>query len=135
MRNIFLILFLLGAIFSGAPLPAQPSSTNSQQSNNTTLTIYFFWGEGCPHCARAKPFLDQLKEKYPQINIQAYEIKHHPENKALAKKMAAEHGFLPTVVPTIFIGNDYFEGFNQETAQKIEASVKKHLTSKISQKR
>jgi len=29
--------------------------------------IYLFWGEGCPHCAKAKPFL----ESWPQ-NIQGY---------------------------------------------------------------
>lgn len=127
MKRAFLILLIFCGLFSAASLPAQPSKTTNEKSSNKTITIYFFWGEGCPHCAKAKPFLDQLAEKYPQINIQAYEIKHHPENKTLAKKMGAEHGFLPTVVPTIFIGDDYYEGFNPDIAQKIEDSVKKLL--------
>lgn len=44
------------------------------------VPIYFFWGDGCPHCAAAKPFLAQLKEKYPNVIVRDYEVWKHPEN-------------------------------------------------------
>lgn len=121
MKRARLILLALCGFFCTVPLIAASSN------NDKALTIYLFWGEGCSHCAKAKPFLKELEEKYPQVHVQAYEIKSHPENKDLAKKMAAEHGFVPTAIPTIFIEEDYFEGFNEGISQKIEDSVKKHL--------
>jgi len=43
------------------------------------LKAYFFWGEGCPHCVKEKAFLEELVKKYPQLEIEDYEIYAHPE--------------------------------------------------------
>ena len=87
------------------------------------VPIYFFWGDGCPHCARAKPFLADLTRRIPQAEVRAYEIWNDEENLALFKKMAEAHGFEARFVPTFFIGDQYFEGFSDQTQEKIEAAV------------
>ena len=34
------------------------------------ITIYLFYGEGCPHCAKEKEFLNELKAEYKdKMNI------------------------------------------------------------------
>lgn len=87
------------------------------------VPIYFFWGDGCPHCARAKPFLAELTQRIPQAEVRAYEIWNNEENLALFKKMAEAHGFEARFVPTFFIGDQYFEGFSDQTQEKVEAAV------------
>ncbi|HPO57893.1 MAG TPA: glutaredoxin domain-containing protein [Anaerolineaceae bacterium] len=87
--------------------------------------IYFFWGEGCPHCAAAKPFLEDLAERYPGVEIKAYEVFNNLENRKLWDKMGAAYGFEPSGVPTIFIGDQYWVGYgdNTPTPAGIEQAV------------
>ena len=37
------------------------------------VPIYLFWGEGCPHCAVAKPYLERLAEGDPRIEVTPFE--------------------------------------------------------------
>ena len=87
-------------------------------------TIYFFWGDGCPHCAAAKPFLARLTQKYPGVQVRDFEVWNNAANREPLIKMAAKFGFEPTGVPTIFIGERYWVGFSEEPiGREIEAYV------------
>mgnify|MGYP000859084510 CR=1 FL=1 len=113
---IILSLLLLCGSFLVAPIsqaagPAQP------------VVIYFFWGDGCPHCEEAWPFLRDLAKRYPQIQLESYEIYTSTENQQLFEAMAAAHGFEPRVVPTIFIGEEHWEGFAGAMGTSIERGV------------
>ena len=83
----------------------------------------FFWGQGCPHCAAAKPFLEELKKKYPGLKISAYEVYNSQENLEIMRNMAKSHGTEPKGVPTFFYGDRVFEGFSENIAQEIEIAV------------
>ena len=76
--------------------------------------IYFFRGEGCPHCANMEEFLSGLQQEYPQLKIHDYEIWYNEENRQLAEQMAQEHGTAISGVPTLFIGNEVIVGNQQE---------------------
>lgn len=101
---------------------------NSTNQQTTSVIIYFFWGDGCPHCAEEKPFLERLKQQYA-VEVRAYEVWYVPENQNLFLKMAAAHGFEPSGVPTTFIGKRHWVGYSQQIGQEIEAAVKECLTS------
>lgn len=121
VRISFLLgLFLLVAVLlSAQPVAATPSD---QQMN--PVVVYFFWGDGCPHCAAAKPFLADLKQRFPSMVIRDYEVWNHPENQAPFIQMAAKYGFEPSGVPTIFIGDQYWEGYAEGyTDLALEAAV------------
>ncbi len=78
LRLSFLIAFLVacqGLIFT-RPVLAQSSATKPHK-----VVIYLFWGDGCPHCAVAKPFLNELTQRYPTIELRAYEVWYVPENQ------------------------------------------------------
>ncbi len=97
---------------------------------NSTLAqskviINFFYGQGCPHCAKAESFLEDLSEKYPTIEIKKYEVYFHPNNLEIFKNFCHKYNFEPKGVPTIFIGNKYFVGFDKSTAREIEDYTKK----------
>ncbi len=90
----------------------------------TPVYIYFFWGDGCPHCAQAKPFLQELAQRYPNVQVESFEVWYVPDNQALFQLMAAAHNFEPRYVPTIFIGGRQWEGFSDALRAEIEAYVK-----------
>ncbi len=93
------------------------------QGGNQTV-IYFFWGDGCPHCAAAKPFLARLARTYPGVQIRDFEVWYNEANREPFIQMAARFGFEPTGVPTIFIGQRYWIGFSERPiGQEIEAYV------------
>ncbi len=111
------VLLLLYLAVIASPVVAADDLSNAAEK----VTIYFFWGDGCPHCAQAKPFLEDLSRQYPQIEVQAFEVWHVPENQALFWGMAAAFGFEPHAVPTFFVGDRYWEGYNEQIGRQIQA--------------
>jgi thiol-disulfide isomerase/thioredoxin len=86
--------------------------------------IYFFWGDGCPHCEEAKPFLAQLEQRYPSVEVRDFEVYYNEANREPLMRMAAKHGFEASAVPTIFIGDRYWVGYARDPiGQEIEAYV------------
>ncbi len=116
-----LIAFLV--VCQGLIFP-QPVLAQSSAAEPHKVVIYLFWGDGCPHCAAAKPFLNELTQRYAGVELRAYEVWYVPENQEHFKKMTAAYGFEPHGVPTIFIGNQYWEGYGDQIGQEIEAAVK-----------
>ncbi len=96
----------------------------SPQPEGRKIFIYFFWGDGCPHCAEAKPFLQDLAQRYPEVQVESFEVWYNADNQALFEQMAAAHAFQPRYVPTFFIGERQWEGFSEELRQEIEAVVR-----------
>ena len=40
---------------------------------NDKITLYLFYGDGCPHCAEEKVYLNEIKDKYDNFEIVYYE--------------------------------------------------------------
>ena len=80
--------FFIGfALFISAFLLFTPAGRAVAQGQVTPpattqpVAIYFFWGDGCPHCAKAKPFLATLAEQYPTVEVRAYAVWYNVENQ------------------------------------------------------
>jgi len=97
-----------------------PASTGPAAGD--PVVIYFFWGDGCPHCAEAHPFLESLGDQYP-VELRDFEVWYDAENRAIFYDMAVSSGFEPEAVPTIFIGENYWVGFSDIIAMQIESVV------------
>jgi glutaredoxin len=91
--------------------------------NDKMVIIYLFWGDGCPHCAAAKPFLEGLTRQYPNAVLRPYEVWYNESNQALMWKMTAAYGFKPSGVPTIFIGSRHWVGYSDIVRDEIAATV------------
>jgi len=109
-------MLLPGRGMAPAALPA--GSTPTPEGHQ--VHVYLFWGLGCPHCARAKPFLESMAEKYPQVVYREFEIYENAENRELFSQMAAASGFEVSGVPTMFIGPYYSVGYAEDINQDIE---------------
>lgn len=87
--------------------------------------LYFFNGDGCPHCAEEKIFLNEMKEEYgDQLEIHSYEVWYNPENGALLETFAKAFEFEPTGIPVTFIGGQYWTGFGANNREAIQAAIK-----------
>jgi len=76
--------------------------------------IDLFVRDGCPHCAKAEQFLTQLKRQQPQLQINYYEVSHHPEYLRQLAELSRTHGIDQPGVPTFRICDQVIVGFAVE---------------------
>ncbi len=77
------------------------------------VQVVFFFGDGCPHCAKVEPVINNLKNKFPQVAFNKYEIYHNKDNALLLYKIYDQYN-VPKEdrggVPIVFVGKEYFMG-------------------------
>jgi glutaredoxin len=92
------------------------------------VKMYFFWGNGCPHCEREKAFLDLLKRLHPELEIESYEVWQNRSNAGFFSRMTKSAGIKSTGVPVTFIDNKVFIGFSDKERTGIEEAVRACLS-------
>ena len=99
-------------------------AVSSVHAQDSLPQIDFFWGEGCPHCAQEKIYLDQLQQLYPHLVVNSYEI-HDPASNRLLKETGQKLKADVSGIPFTVIGDDFFVGFlsDDTTGQKIKRSL------------
>ncbi len=100
------------------------------QTDKHNVTVYYFYGDGCPHCADAEPFLESLENKYPELTIQSFETWNNKSNSELFVKMSAACGSKVVGVPTIFVSHKPIIGFDNPRGKgkDIEAAIQKCIS-------
>jgi len=76
------------------------------------VDVYFFWGEGCPHCAKEKIFLEELANELDYIELHSYEVWQDKEGQAILKKLVSESNINPSGVPITIIGSQISFGYS-----------------------
>jgi glutaredoxin len=89
------------------------------------VPIYFFWGDGCPHCAAQKVFLRGL-ERDANVIIHDFEVYYVAENRPLFEAMAAAFGGGVAGVPTTFIGDETWVGFSDAIGRQMRDAVARY---------
>jgi thiol-disulfide isomerase/thioredoxin len=87
--------------------------------------LYFFWGDGCPHCEKEREFLKKLQAQYPELEMRWFETWTHPKFTELADAMRKAYRIQTSSVPITFIGKWTITGFtrDEETGKQIEEQV------------
>jgi thiol-disulfide isomerase/thioredoxin len=95
------------------------------------VNVYFFWGQGCPHCEREKEFLSGLQSKYPQIAVRDFEVWNNSENRQILIDVGGKLNIEIAGVPFTVVGDKHFIGWYDEnsTGTAIEEAVKKAIDS------
>ncbi len=115
MKKILFSMFVLVLLFTAV----------QQALAADKVVIYFFWGDGCPHCAVEKPFLEKMEQKYPELEVESFEVYDSQENQELFREVAEAYNTSARGVPTTFIGREFVVGFGSEqtTGKEIEELI------------
>ena len=89
-----------------------------------TVDIYFFYGEGCPHCAAEEKFFDSYLKNNDDVILHRYEVWNNSDNARLMSEIGSLLGRSPMGVPYTVIGEDVIEGYQENiTDQEIKSYV------------
>ncbi len=136
MKKIKLFLAIIMCLFA---MPLAVLADENSNDNNVEVTsgetevkeednrvkIYFFRGDGCPHCADAEEFFNSIKEEYGQYyKILDYETWYNSDNAALLQKVGEARKEEITGVPYILIGDKSWSGYNDSFADDIKNTIK-----------
>jgi cytochrome c biogenesis protein CcdA/glutaredoxin len=108
-----MIVFVLAA-----PAIAQDLTASSD------VDLAFFYGQGCPHCAKEEVFLEDMQEKYPTLKVHRYEVYSDQENRELFMHMAEAFGGEIGGVPTTFVNGKMIVGFSDSLGRGIEQDIR-----------
>ena len=98
--------------------PEATETTGAEDSKEVNL--YFFRGEGCPHCEEAEQWFQSIEEEYGSyFKVVDYETWYNEDNAALMQKVAEARGETAEGVPYIIIGDKSWSGFTESYEQEI----------------
>lgn len=89
------------------------------------IEVSFFFSTTCPFCAKEKAFLEDLEEKYSQIEVKKFNTSEK-KNAELLEELYRGYRVpseLRGFVPITFIGEQVFLGFSEEIGSKIENHI------------
>ena len=136
MNKLKTILVVILSVFLVLPfgvLASQETSTDPANNNTPAgevekdkkVKVYFFRGEGCPHCAEAEEFFKSIKEEYGQYyKILDCETWNDANNADLLQKVGETRGENITGVPYILIGDKSWAGYDTSYDEDIKAAIK-----------
>ena len=111
------------ALLGVAMLLAAPAGTVRADTGESGLTMYVFMSETCPVCRAQKPFLDELENRYPQLEILQMEVMTSTEHRPLLIEMAAAHDVRPGSVPMVFLGGEVWTGDSRPIREAMVATI------------
>lgn len=94
--------------------------TNVSAKENK-VTLYFFHGDGCPHCAAEEEFLKKNKDNLKDVEIVKYEVWNNEKNRELLKSIGKKFDMEVSSIPFNIIGNTIIKGYldDSSTGQKL----------------
>ncbi len=111
------VLVLLAAVSLALPAPV------AAQGDVPDEPLVLFWGNGCPHCAREREFLQELSAEFPELPILQYEVWYDDANRSRFVESMAALGREPRAVPTTIYGEHVWEGYDDSTGEQIRSMV------------
>ena len=123
VAGLFAIVIIGVALLFFAVTPTKPTIATQ---GNGAVTVYFFYGEECPHCHAVMPFINNLTQKYPSVNFQMLETWHNATNQALSAKLNAKLGVTDPGVPEVIIGSTVLVG-DRDIPAKLESLIQDQL--------
>ena len=110
MKNILKLLIVIALLFS--------FSVSAKEK----VTLYFFHGDGCPHCVEEQTDLIEELKKDETINVVEIEVWHDNENKELLEKVINAYG-TRSGVPYNVIGDTTIIGYSEANGEKIKRAI------------
>lgn len=93
------------------------------------IDVYYFYGEGCPHCARALPYVAEITQHYPEVNAHYLEIYKDHSNAQLLYQFFQRYNvpLRNQGVPVAFVGSSYLSG-DRPIIENLDSVIKKEIS-------
>lgn len=89
------------------------------------VNIYFFWGNGCPHCEEEFKFLKSIETEYGNyFTLNTFEVWYSKDNAEILEQFANAMGDEVKGVPYTIIGNKTFSGFSKNYEEQFLKAIK-----------
>ena len=100
-----------------------PKISLSIQENRVCL--YFFYGVGCPECAKVESKISQLQQKYSQLDVYRFEIYGNRSNLQLLNRLYDKYEVPQEQrkIPAVFTSDSYLTGDKQILGELEEVVV------------
>lgn len=119
--KLFLLILVMLVVIT--PVNAKNKETN----------LYLFYGDGCPHCEKAKEYLNTIKNNYSNFNIIEYEVWYNKDNQELLNKVKDKLNVkTKTGVPFMVIGDKYIIGFSDLNKSDLKNKIEYATTNNVS---
>ncbi len=119
-RRVWLVLaaLLVALVATGAR-----AATDAPGATAEPIELHFFWSQSCPHCRRARPFVEALPDTHPWLVVHSLDVADDPANVALYVEMAAALGEQARSVPAFLFCGRMFTGYDsaQTTGRALES--------------
>jgi len=117
-RFILITTFVVTALLPRLTLAERP------------VNIEFFWGDGCPHCAKVEPYITAWEKKYLDVNFTRYEVYKNRSNAKLLLERYSSFSVPENQqgVPAVFIGQEYFIG-DQSIIDDAEEAIQQTIVA------
>lgn len=112
-----LLLLISLAMLAPAPISAEltaPQWTRGTPEGEKIIRLHFFWSKACPHCQKAKPFVDKLSQSYDWLELNSYEISENPRSAALYRTLAEKSNEDKFAVPAFLFCEQVVIGYLDE---------------------
>ena len=87
------------------------------------MNVYFFYGDGCPHCAEAERELIPELEKMDDINLIKNEVWFNEKNQKLLTDVANAFN-AQALIPFIVVGDVYTIGYSSSTKETVKQAIR-----------
>ncbi len=122
---IAIILLLPICAFAEGSEEAQSSDSETEVKEDNRVKIYFFRGDGCPHCEEAEEWFNSIQADYGQYyTLVDYEVWKNEDNADLMEKVADARDEKAEGVPYIIIGNKSWNGFSEDYTEEMLSEIK-----------
>ncbi|HOZ53646.1 MAG TPA: thioredoxin family protein [bacterium] len=108
---------------SGTEINADYFNESADFESDKKVVIYFFWGDGCPHCSSQKTAMSAWAEKYSDIEIKTYETWNNTDNRVVLESLAAAYNTTVQGVPMTFIGDKFWVGYADSFGEEMQAKI------------
>lgn len=113
------LLFCL-AVFVQADLAAPEEWwVTRTATDQPRIQLYFFWTQTCPHCRKARPFIEALPADYPWLDLRSYNLNRDMAGGLHYSRMAKALGESAQAVPAFLFCGKIFTGFDPDTTNRL----------------
>lgn len=113
-------------LFAPAVLLAQtPDGNRPAVPQQNTVAVYLFWTPSCPHCAKARAFLEPLVRGESRVAFKSLQLLGEGSNERAFIEVSRGFGIEPPAVPLVVVGDQFFVGYEDDatTGAQIRAQL------------